>query len=366
MKNKLFAVIFTAILITNITASAEVLGTVTGGWSTYMGADTYFHNVQFTSDSVGLQNEYYVEYTPNEEAVPVIINGSSIWGTRDIKEAEQYMKDNGLRPLVGINADYFSFKTGIPMGYTIIDGEIVSKEYGGQDAVGFRSDGTGFIKWLDIATTVSDGEKTVDVMYINKWCQPGFDPIYMLTDKFGKTTKTSSECIFVICSPVDGTLSIDTSMTMTVDDIFIYNGEIEIPDGKIVMLMDTSGDANCYDFLSRLAVGDTVTVTNTAVGDDGTWKTAQNGVSSVGGRLISGGVVNSNFEAGAAPRTAVGIKADGNIIFYTLDGRQQGYSYGAQLKTLAQRMAELGCVDAINLDGGGSTVISAVFPGNDF
>lgn len=366
MKNKLFAVIFAAILITNITASAEVLGTVTGGWSTYMGADTYFHNVQFTSDSVGLQNEYYVEYTPNEEAVPVIINGSSIWGTRDIKEAEQYMKDNGLRPLVGINADYFSFKTGIPMGYTIIDGEIVSKEYGGQDAVGFRSDGTGFIKWLNIATTVSDGEKTVDVMYINKWCQPGFDPIYMLTDKFGKTTKTSSECIFVICSPVDGTLSIDTSMTMTVDDIFIYNGEIEIPEGKIVMLMDTSGDANCYDFLSRLAVGDTVTVTNTAVGDDGTWKTAQNGVSSVGGRLISGGVVNSNFEAGAAPRTAVGIKADGNIIFYTLDGRQQGYSYGAQLKTLAQRMAELGCVDALNLDGGGSTVISAVFPGNDF
>lgn len=366
MKNKLFAVIFAAILITNITASAEVLGTVTGGWSTYMGADTYFHNVQFTSDSVGLQNEYYVEYTPNEEAVPVIINGSSIWGTRDIKEAEQYMKDNGLRPLVGINADYFSFKTGIPMGYTIIDGEIVSKEYGGQDAVGFRSDGTGFIKWLDIATTVSDGEKTVDVMYINKWCQPGFDPIYMLTDKFGKTTKTSSECIFVICSLVDGTLSIDTSMTMTVDDIFIYNGEIEIPEGKIVMLMDTSGDANCYDFLSRLAVGDTVTVTNTAVGDDGTWKTAQNGVSSVGGRLISGGVVNSNFEAGAAPRTAVGIKADGNIIFYTLDGRQQGYSYGAQLKTLAQRMAELGCVDALNLDGGGSTVISAVFPGNDF
>lgn len=366
MKNKLFAVIFTAILITNITASAEVLGTVTGGWSTYMGADTYFHNVQFTSDSVGLQNEYYVEYTPNEEAVPVIINGSSIWGTRNIEEAEQYMKDNGLRPLVGINADYFSFKTGIPMGYTIIDGEIVSKEYGGQDAVGFRSDGTGFIKWLDIATTVSDGEKTVDVMYINKWCQPGFDPIYMLTDKFGDTTKTSSECIFVICSPVDGTLSIDTSMTMTVDDIFIYNGEIEIPEGKIVMLMDTSGDANCYDFLSRLAVGDTVTVTNTAVGDDGTWKTAQNGVSSVGGRLISGGVVNSNFEAGAAPRTAVGIKADGNIIFYTLDGRQQGYSYGAQLKTLAQRMAELGCVDALNLDGGGSTVISAVFPGNDF
>ena len=85
----------------------------------------------------------------------------------------------------------FFIQTGIPMGYTIADGEIISKEYGGQDAVGFRSDGTGFIKWLDIQTTVTDGEKSIDVMYINKWCQAGFDPVYLLTDKFGETTKNS-------------------------------------------------------------------------------------------------------------------------------------------------------------------------------
>ena len=117
--------------------------------------------------------------------------------------------------------------------------------------------------------------------------------------------------------------------------------------------------------MSRLHAGQTLTVANQAVGDDGTWKTAENAVSSVGGRLVTNGVANSNFEAGAAPRTAVGIKADGNIIFYTLDGRQSGYSYGAQLKTLAKRMVELGCVDALNLDGGGSTTISAWFPGKD-
>lgn len=117
--------------------------------------------------------------------------------------------------------------------------------------------------------------------------------------------------------------------------------------------------------MSRLHAGQTLTVANQAVGDDGTWKTAENAVSSVGGRLVTNGVANSDFEAGAAPRTAVGIKADGNIIFYTLDGRQSGYSYGAQLKTLAKRMVELGCVDALNLDGGGSTTISAWFPGKD-
>lgn len=365
MRKKILFFAMTLLLLTGITASADVLGEQNGGWSTYMGAFTYFHNVQFNSDSVGKQNEYYVEYTPNEDAVPIVVNGASIWGTRNIKQAEQYMQENGLRPLAGINADYFSFKTGIPMGYTIADGEIISKEYGGQDAVGFRSDGTGFIKWLDIQTTVTDGEKSIDVMYINKWCQAGFDPVYLLTDKFGETTKTQSECIFVICTPNEGRLHVDETMSLTVDDVFIYNGEIEIPEGKVVLLMDTSGVSEYYDFLSRFHAGQTLTVANQAVGDDGTWKTTENAVSSVGGRLVTNGVANSDFEAGAAPRTAVGIKADGNIIFYTLDGRQSGYSYGAQLKTLAKRMVELGCVDALNLDGGGSTTISAWFPGKD-
>ncbi len=346
-------------------ASADVLGTQSGGWSTYMGADTYFHNVQFTSDSVGKQSEYYVEYKPNSEAVPVIVNGKSIWGTRNIKQAEEYMQENGLRPLIGINADYFSFKTGIPMGYTIIDGEIASKEYGGQDAVGFRADGTGFIRWLDVQTTVSNGNEAVEIMYINKWCQAGFDPIYLLNDRFGKTTKTESECIFVVCTPKEGRLHIGEEMTVTVDDIFTYNGSVEIPEGKMILLMDTSGQPELYSFLSSCYKGQQLTISNNAVGDDGTWASAENAVSSVGGRLVSGGIANSEFEAGAAPRTAIGIKSDGNIIFYTLDGRQSGHSYGAQLKTLAQRMVELGCVDAINLDGGGSTSISALFPGND-
>lgn len=361
----LYTMLAAAVFTWGAAAKAEVLGTQTGGWSTYMGAYTYFHNVQFTSDSVGKQNEYYVEYTPNSEAVPVIINGKSIWGTRTVKQAEKYMEDNGLRPLVGINADYFSFKTGIPMGYTIADGEIISKEYGGQDAVGFRSDGTGFIRWLDIKTSLSDGEKKIDIMYINKWCQAGFDPVYLLTDKFGSSTKTASNCIFVICSPKEGRLHINETMTVTVDDIFIYDGAIDIPDGKFVFVMDTSGDSECYDFLSRLRTGQELTIANEALGDDGTWTSAENAVSTVGGRLVANGEARTDFEAGAAPRTAVGIKEDGNIIFYTLDGRQSGHSYGAQLRTLAQRMVELGCIDAINLDGGGSTVISAFFPGND-
>lgn len=365
MKRKILFVLTAIMLTTAFTARADVLGTQTGGWSTDMGAYTYFHNVIFQSgsSSVGQQTEYYVEYTPNTEAVPIVVNGESIWGTRNIQDAAAYMENNGMRPLVGINADYFSFKTGIPMGYTIIDGELASTDGAGQDAVGFRADGSGYIGWLDINTTLSDGQNSVDIMYINKWCQAGFDPIYLFTDKFGSSTKTQSNCIFVTCTPKSGRLRIGETLTLTVDDIFEYNGDVAIPDGKIIIAMDTSGIGECYSFLKSLRVGQEVTVRNDA--SDGTWNEIENGMSTVGGRLIANGEARSGFEAGAAPRTAVGIKADGNIIFYVIDGRQKGYSYGTQLSTLALRMKELGCVDAINLDGGGSTSIAGVFPGSD-
>jgi hypothetical protein len=57
------------------------------------------------------------------------------------------------------------------------------------------------------------------------------------------------------------------------------------------------------------------------------------------------------------PRTAVGILADGRIIFVTIDGRELGQSVGATIGELRALMQELGAIDALNLDGGGSTTM---------
>ncbi len=345
------------------TADAAVLGDVTGGWSADMGAYTYFYNTIYNS-SEGRQTEYYAEYTPNTEAVPIVVNGESIWGRRDINEAVNYMRKNGMRPMIGVNADYFSFLTGIPMGHTIIDGEIYSKTNEAQDAVGFRADGSGFIGRLDLKTNVSDGARSIEITFINKWCQAGFDAVYLITDKFGSSTKTESECVFVTCTPKEGKLGIGKELTLTVDDNSVYNGDLAIPSGKMILLADTHTNPEQLDFLRSLKAGQTIKITNEAVGD-ARWNEAESGLSSVGGRLLSNGEIGSGFEAGSAPRTAIGIKPDGKIIFYVLDGRQSGYSSGARLTTLAERMKELGCTDAINLDGGGSTAITGVFPGSN-
>jgi exopolysaccharide biosynthesis protein len=53
----------------------------------------------------------------------------------------------------------------------------------------------------------------------------------------------------------------------------------------------------------------------------------------------------------------MGQKEDGSIIFLTIDGRQPGYSIGADLYDAQQVMLEHGAVIAANLDGGSSTVL---------
>jgi exopolysaccharide biosynthesis protein len=58
------------------------------------------------------------------------------------------------------------------------------------------------------------------------------------------------------------------------------------------------------------------------------------------------------------PRTALGVKADGTIVLATVDGRQPKTSLGMSIPELAALMAALGCVEAINLDGGGSTTMA--------
>ena len=360
--------IFGTFLLTATVAYASVLGTVDNAWTTDMGAYTYFHHTSFTSSSVGKQTESYIEYTPNEQAKPIVVNGSSVWGTRTINGAVSYMEDNGIRPMAGINADYFSFTTGIPMGNVIIDGEIVSLENLGQDAVAVRRDGTSFIDWFDVKTTLSNGERSVGVDCINKWYQNGFNTIFMLNDKFSSRTHTNGENLFVICTPVSGGLKIGENYTLRVDDKFVYSGDVSIPDGKVVFVIGTGGIEECYTLLNDAKIGDNLYVTNNAYDNDNEkWKDVVSLASSVGGRIIKDGVVQEVTDNAAAPRTAVGVKADGSVILYTLDGRQKGYSYGAQIKTVAKRLEELGCIDAINFDGGGSTSVGAVFPGrSDF
>ncbi len=55
-------------------------------------------------------------------------------------------------------------------------------------------------------------------------------------------------------------------------------------------------------------------------------------------------------------RTAVGVRADGTVLFVVVDGRH-AEAVGMSLFELSATLRYLGCVDALNLDGGGSSTL---------
>ncbi|MEO1009476.1 MAG: phosphodiester glycosidase family protein [Planctomycetota bacterium] len=84
----------------------------------------------------------------------------------------------------------------------------------------------------------------------------------------------------------------------------------------------------------------------------------------IGGRLVlwdgePAGIATANeaFSTDRHPRTAIGLTSEQEIVLVAVDGRQPGFSLGASLRELAEIMRRLGCVTAINVDGGGSTTM---------
>lgn len=87
-----------------------------------------------------------------------------------------------------------------------------------------------------------------------------------------------------------------------------------------------------------------------------------------GPNLVSKGQINITFDEEAMfgsgvgrdngdPRTAIGYTAAGKLIMFVVDGRRNGI--GLSLPAVASVMIQLGCVEAINLDGGGSSTFYA-------
>ncbi len=107
----------------------------------------------------------------------------------------------------------------------------------------------------------------------------------------------------------------------------------------------------------RSVVADSTATLRTQLGFPGA-------VDAMGGNpnLVDNGFISRDVDGSGAfferaSRTAVGATANGKLLVVVVDGRQPGYSRGMTLRELAELMQTLGAVNALNLDGGGSSTM---------
>ncbi len=70
------------------------------------------------------------------------------------------------------------------------------------------------------------------------------------------------------------------------------------------------------------------------------------------GELVSKTVERTSSDAS---RSMIGIKADGTLVFCQVDGRNAPFSTGLSNYEMGEMMLAIGCVNAVNCDGGGSS-----------
>jgi len=258
--------------------------------------------------------------------------------------------------LAAVNGDFFA-PNGIPANIQIINGEIVKMPISrsifaiaeqNKPAIGIFSLKASIIT-KDSLTHIIDsvnGQRTENALtFYNKFR--------------GDDTGTNTYGSEVRLVPLQQ-FQVNTSLEMRVTGKRISEAPMRLNGDSFVL----SGHGLAEVFLKEhIEIDDTVRLRFT-FGNGHSKITA-----AVGGtpRLLRDGKISVEWKKEGAskafarmrhPRTAVGYNAPADTLYFvTIDGRREGYSIGMTLDELAKYMRKLGCSNAVNLDGGGSTTM---------
>lgn len=255
--------------------------------------------------------------------------------------------------IAAVNAGFFG-TNGDPAGIFKIDGLLVSDTARPRGAVAFASpDGAPLL--FDRVTArarVRAGRTSVPAGVDTA---RGPRSVVVYTPRYGAVTRTSGE-------GTEWTLS---GQPLRVTAI-TKSAPSPIPAGGFVI----SASGAIPPALARLEIRDRVDITFTYAPALGTppaaWRRADDIVGGAGLLLWRGREVRDwkEEQLGAAgfvdarhPRTLIGRDREGDVWLVVVDGRQPGHSVGMSLPELTAMARTLGLVDALNLDGGGSTTM---------
>ena len=239
--------------------------------------------------------------------------------------------------IVALNGTYFKPQTGVPLGTLMINEKMYSGPIYDRVAMGIFDDRFDIAR-ISLDASVKGSGKTIKVNNIN---QPRMLSTHVIvyTPEWGKYSPAAPKYGV-------GLQVTDNKITKA------SANAVQIPSNGYVI----SGPKSVlYALLSKKDV-------ELSVKTVPEWKGVKHIISG-GPYLVKDGKVYVDMTAqklqaigGRNPRSAIGYTADNNIILVAVDGRE-GSSIGMTLMELANFMQSIGCVGAINLDGGGSTVM---------
>ncbi len=266
------------------------------------------------------------------ELIPALSSDSTLKSRRTITTIA---KNNNA--IVALNGTYFKPQTGVPLGTLMINQKMYTGPIYDRVAMGIFDDSFDIAR-IQLDATVKGSGKTIKVNNIN---QPRMLSTHVLvyTPEWGKYSPAAPKYGV-------GLQVIDNKITKA------SANAIEIPENGYVI----SGPKSIlYNLLDKKDV-------DLSIKTNPDWDGVKHIISG-GPYLVKNGEVFVDMTAqklqaigGRNPRSAIGYTKDNNFIFVAVDGRE-GSSIGMTLMELANFMQSIGCVGAINLDGGGSTVM---------
>ncbi len=324
----------------------------------YTIADSATYTRYEGKNSNGLQRASYIQYTPGSSVKPMVVYaGDAMYGSKStITAAQSYLQNQGYSVLGGINADFFVLGTSIPIGLVIKDGTLISSD-AWQYAVGFLADGSAIIGQPSSTMKVEGSSGAVWCSYFNK--SRTDSGIYLLDSDYDDETHISSSGKSIVFERVDSTpVTVGGSVKMKVISKGAGSSSTTITKNQMVLSIDDDCKATWVDY----PIGEEVTLTINA--PDARWSNVRY---AVGGKsLVKDGTVSTSSIDSASSykaRTALGVKSDGTVVLYEIDGAQSSLSVGLTAKELGNELLSMGCNNVICLDGGGSSAMTVRIPG---
>jgi hypothetical protein len=282
-----------------------------------------------------------------------VLSNESVLGRETVTSMQRRL--SAVATLGGVNADLFTWNEGLPSGMFMDAGVMKTPPHPRRSTVGITRDGRLLVQRVQMIGTWQGVSQRRPLNGLNQ--RPGPEGVSLFTPAWGAATPGSTNTVEITVQPFPSAAPF-TDLTGVVTAAKPAGGTPIPPNGAVLVGRGVSAGR----LASEAPVGAPVTVRLILRPQ---WDAVVDAVG--GGPLIveNGRPVfraleqfTSNQLSLRHPRTAVGQRADGSIVFAAVDGRQPGYSTGMTNFELAQTMVRLGAVTASALDAGGSTTMA--------